>query len=121
MRKQWIPGPSFSGGSGLGTRLMEMVVVETLWQCPDGGSGNPMAVAHSYCYKLLCTLNLTQFIHTSLVPDHTRLPPYTPPLLDDLFVLILIITINYTPGRGKIVPRNVIFTLLVGEKLCRVM
>jgi len=25
----------------------------------------------------------------------------------------------YTPGRGKIVPRNV--TLLVGEKLCRVM
>ena len=26
----------------------------------------------------------------------------------------------YTPGRGKIVPRNVI-TLLVGEKLCRVM
>jgi len=27
--------------------------------------------------------------------------------------------INYTPGRGKIVPRNV--TLLVGEKLCRIM
>ena len=27
--------------------------------------------------------------------------------------------INYTPGRGKIVPRNI--TLLVGEKLCRVM
>jgi len=26
---------------------------------------------------------------------------------------------HYTPGRGKIVPRNV--TLLVGEKLCRVM
>ena len=26
---------------------------------------------------------------------------------------------TYTPGRGKIVPRNV--TLLVGEKLCRVM
>ena len=25
----------------------------------------------------------------------------------------------YTPGRGKIVPRNV--TLLVGEKLCRVI
>jgi len=29
--------------------------------------------------------------------------------------------VNYTPGRGKTVPRNVIFTLLVGEKLCRVM
>ena len=29
--------------------------------------------------------------------------------------------IYYTPGRGKIVPRNVIITLLVGEKLCRVM
>jgi len=28
--------------------------------------------------------------------------------------------INYTPGRGRIVPRNII-TLLVGEKLCRVM
>jgi len=28
--------------------------------------------------------------------------------------------IYYTPGRGKIVPRNVI-TLLVGEKLCRVI
>jgi len=26
---------------------------------------------------------------------------------------------NYTPGRGKIAPRNI--TLLVGEKLCRVM
>ena len=26
---------------------------------------------------------------------------------------------HYTPGRGKIVPRNII-TLLVGEKLCRV-
>ena len=25
----------------------------------------------------------------------------------------------YTPGRGKIVPRNI--TLLVGEKLCRVI
>ena len=29
------------------------------------------------------------------------------------------VTTCYTPGRGKIVPRNV--TLLVGEKLCRVM
>ena len=28
-------------------------------------------------------------------------------------------TKNYTPGRGKIVPRNI--TFLVGEKLCRVM
>jgi len=27
MRKQWIPGPSFSGGSGRGTRL-ESIVVE---------------------------------------------------------------------------------------------
>ena len=28
---------------------------------------------------------------------------------------------SYTPGRGKIVPHNVIFTLLVGEKLCHVI
>jgi len=27
--------------------------------CQDGGSGNPMAVAHSYCYKLLVPPNTT--------------------------------------------------------------
>ena len=26
MRKQWIPGPSFSGGSGLGTRLCRCIL-----------------------------------------------------------------------------------------------
>jgi len=33
---------------------------------------------------------------------------------------ILLLSPSYTPGRGKIVLRNII-TLLVGEKLCRVM
>ena len=31
MRKQWIPGPSFSGGSGLGTRLLSEALLRLIY------------------------------------------------------------------------------------------
>jgi len=68
------------------------------------------------------------FVHTTCFHKQALLPAYTATWHYTTFFAKKyytpgrgkIVPRNYTPGRGKIVPRNVI-TLLVREKLCRVM